>query len=214
MITIFMVDDHQIFRDGLRLLIDSADDMTLLGEAASGEEALQKLATLQPDLILMDIQLPGENGIDVTRQIKQRYPDSTVLMLTMFEDDQSVFAAMRAGAIGYVLKGIQHQAMLQTLRIAAAGGAVFSPSIARQMMRWFEQQPNQHSSPTVELPALTQRERAVLVLLANGDDNPTIAEKLTLTDKSVRNYVSQLLKKLAVSDRYAAADKAQQAGIL
>jgi DNA-binding NarL/FixJ family response regulator len=105
MITIFMVDDHQIFRDGLRLLIDSADDMTLIGEAASGEDALQKLATVQPDLILMDIHLPGENGIDVTRQIKQRYPDSTVLMLTMFEDDQSVFAAMRAGAIGYVLKG-------------------------------------------------------------------------------------------------------------
>ena len=119
MIKVFVVDDHEIFRNGLRLLIESADDMTLIGEAESGALVLDKLAQEQPDLILMDINMPGENGIDVTRRIKQHYPDMIVLMLTMFEDDKSVFAAMRAGASGYVLKGIKHTEMLQTLRLAA-----------------------------------------------------------------------------------------------
>ncbi len=213
MITIFIVDDHQIFRDGLRMLIDSSEDMTVIGEAESGATVMQKLAGVQPDLILMDIQMPGENGIDLTRRIKQKYPDLTVLMLTMFEDDQSVFAAMRAGAVGYVLKGVKHQDMLQTLRVAAAGGAVFSPSIARHMMQWFEQLPSKQDLPTVALPDLTQREREVLILIAAGADNPTIAEKLTVTSKTVRNYVSQVLKKLAVDDRAAAANKGQLAGL-
>lgn len=215
MIHIFVVDDHEIFRDGLRLLIESTDDMTLIGEAESGEGVLEKLANLQPDLILMDIHMPGDNGIEVTRQIKDTYPDLTVLMLTMFEDDKSVLAAMRAGASGYVLKGIKHNEMLNTLRVAAAGGAVFSPRIAGYIMQSFaamESAPPPSTS-AVELPKLSRRELDILALIAAGDDNPTISEKLFLSPKTVRNLVSQVLKKLAVSDRIQAAEKARQAGL-
>ncbi|MBI1299628.1 response regulator [bacterium] len=213
MISIFIVDDHQIFRDGLKLLFDNTEDMHVLAEAQNGEDALEKLAMLEPDLILMDIQLPGKNGIDVTRELKERNPAHKVLMLTMFEDDQSVFAAMRAGALGYVLKGINHAEMVQTVRIAAAGGAVFSPQIAEYILRWFAQTAGHPAEESVELPVLTQREREVLELLADGCDNNTIADRLTVTEKTVRNYVSQLLKKLEVSDRHAAAEKARRAGI-
>lgn len=214
MINVFIVDDHQIFRDGLRLLLDTAENMTVIGEATSGSEAIEKLADLQPDLILMDIQMPDENGIEVTRRIKKQFPEMIVLMLTMFEDEQSVFSAMQAGAVGYVLKGINHRDMLQTVRLAASGGAVFSPRIANRMMQWFEKMKgNDVTKQTIDLTELTQREREVLALIAIGDDNPAIAKKLTITSKTVRNYVSQILKKLAVSDRAAAADKARQAGI-
>ncbi len=213
MIQIFVVDDHQIFRDGLRLLIESTDDMAMIGEAEGGVEALEKLASLQPDLILMDINMPGENGIEVTRRIKVLYPDMTVLMLTMFEDDKSVFAAMRAGASGYVLKGIKHNEMLETLRIAAGGGAVFSPQVAGYIMQWFTQMPVMQAEPEAEPLNLSRREMDILTLLAAGDDNPTISEKLTLSPKTVRNYVSQVLKKLEVSDRLAAAQKARRSGI-
>ena len=213
MIRVFVVDDHEIFRDGLRLLISSTDDMTLVGEAESGEAVLTQLADLQPDLVLMDIHMPGENGIEVTRRIKQHYPDLIVLMLTMFEDDKSVFAAMRAGASGYVLKGIKHNEMLQTLRVAASGGAVFSPHIAGYIMQWFAQMQTAQPEPAVDLPRLSRQEQAILALIAAGDDNPAIAEKLTLSPKTVRNYVSQVLKKLEVSDRRAAAERARQAGL-
>lgn len=214
MINVFIVDDHQIFRDGLRMLLESTDDIVVVGEAESGADALAKIALVQPALVLMDIQMPEENGIDVTRRIKERFPDIAVLMLTMFEDDQSVFAAMRAGAAGYVLKGVKHQDMLQTVRIAAAGGAVFSPRIARHMMQWFDRMQNESQpTPSVALPPLSQREHEIIALLAAGHDNAAIAEKLTVTPKTVRNYVSQVLKKLEVSDRAAVAQKAREAGI-
>lgn len=215
MIKLFVVDDHEIFRDGLRLLVDTSEDMELIGEAESGADVLTKLAALDqlPDLILMDIHMPGENGIDVTRRIKQHHPDQTVLMLTMFEDDKSVFAAMRAGASGYILKGTKSAEMLQSLRVAAGGGAVFSPHIAGYIMKWFTQMESAQPEPAVELPQLSRRELDILTLIAAGDDNPTITEKLTLSPKTVRNYVSQVLKKLEVSDRMAAAQKARQAGL-
>jgi DNA-binding NarL/FixJ family response regulator len=213
MIRIFVVDDHEIFRDGLRVLIDATDDMELVGEADSGADVLEKIGDLHPDLILMDIHMPGENGIDVTRRIKEHFPDVIVLMLTMFDDDKSVFAAMRAGASGYVLKGIKHNEMLQTLRVAATGGAVFSPHIAGHIMQWFSQMQTVSSEEADELANLSRREQDILALIAAGDDNPTIAEKLTLSPKTVRNYVSLVLKKLAASDRMDAAKKARQAGL-
>lgn len=214
MIKVFVVDDHEIFRDGLRLLIESAEDMTLVGEAESGADLLPRLTEHQPDLVLMDIHMPGENGIDLTRRVKEHFPDTIVLILTMFEDDKSVFAAMRAGASGYILKGIKHNEMLQTLRVAASGGAVFSPRIASFIMQWFAQtQTPPKPEVADELLHLSRREQDILALIAAGDDNQTISEKLTLSPKTVRNYVSQVLKKLAVSDRVAAAEKARQSGI-
>lgn len=213
MIRIFVVDDHEIFRDGLRLLIESVDDMMLIGEAESGAEVLSQLEADKPDLILMDINMPGENGIEVTRRIKQHYPDMTVLMLTMFEDDKSVFAAMRAGASGYVLKGIKHNEMLQTLRLAATGGAVFSPRIAGHIMQWFANMGTADKETSDDLPQLSRRELDILALIAAGDDNPTIAEKLVLSPKTVRNYVSQVLTKLEARDRLEAAAKARRGGL-
>ncbi|MDX2140564.1 MAG: response regulator transcription factor [Chloroflexota bacterium] len=214
MIKVFVVDDHEIFRNGLRLLIESADDMIWIGEAESGEGILSSLADTMPDLVLMDINMPGENGIDITRRIKQRYPTLKVLMLTMFEDDKSVFAAMRAGASGYILKGVKPNEMMQTLRIAAGGGAVFSPHIAGYIMQWFANMGSiAPEESNEELPQLSRRELDILTLIAAGDDNPTIAEKLFLSAKTVRNYVSQVLTKLEASDRMEAAAKARRAGL-
>jgi DNA-binding NarL/FixJ family response regulator len=213
-ISIALVDDHQIFRDGLKLLIEHTPDMHVIAEAQSGAEALEQLSTVQPDLILMDIQLPDKNGIEVTRELKERNPAHKILMLTMFEDDQSVFAAMRAGALGYVLKGVKREEMVQTMRMAASGGAVFSPQIADYILQWFAEGTNHRSrKEATELPLLTNREQEVLELLAAGCDNNTIADHLTVTEKTVRNYVSQLLKKLEVGDRHAAAAKARRAGL-
>lgn len=214
MISVFIVDDHQIFRDGLKLLFENTQDIQVVGEAQSGGEALEKLAGLAPDLVLMDIQLPDTNGIEITRELKAKTPNLNVLMLTMFDDDRSVFAAMRAGALGYVLKGINHADMVQAVRVAAAGGAIFSPQIAKHILQWFAQgSQQQQEESAVELPVLTNREQEVLELLAAGRDNNTIADRLTVTEKTVRNYVSQLLKKLEVSDRRAAAEKARRAGL-
>jgi DNA-binding NarL/FixJ family response regulator len=214
MINLFIVDDHQIFRDGLKLLFENTEDIVVVGEAQSGEAALVQLSNITPDLILMDIQMSGMNGIETTRQLKATHPEANILMLTMFEDDQSVFAAMRAGALGYILKGVGHEEMLRTVRVASTGGAVFSPKVATHIIQWFAQSAEQPGgNMAVKLPALTAREQEVLELLAVGLDNSVIAERLTVTSKTVRNYVSQLLKKLEVKDRLEAAEKARQAGI-
>ena len=162
----------------------------------------------------MDIQLSDLNGIETTRRIKAMHPEANILMLTMFEDEQSVFAAMQSGALGYVLKGAGHEEMLHSVRVASAGGAVFSPKVASHIIQWFAQSAEHFAEKTaVKLPVLTAREREVLELLAVGLDNSVIAERLTVTSKTVRNYVSQLLKKLEVSDRLEAAEIAHQAGI-
>ena len=212
-IQVFIVDDHQIFRDGLRVLLEAADDIVVVGEADSGISAENQLATLTPDLVLMDIQMPGQNGIETTHRLKQLDPALKILMLTMFEDDQSVFSAMRAGASGYVLKGVKHTEMLRSVRTAAEGGAIFSPRIATRMMDYFDQMQPAQQPVSNPLPDLSDRERDVLAQLAVGKSNRAIAEALTLTPKTVRNYVSQILKKLHVSDREAAAAKARQAGL-
>lgn len=215
MITVFVVDDHQIFRDGVRMLLESTDDIRVVGESASGEEALEDLERIHPGLILMDIHMQGMNGIDATRALKERDSERKILMLSMFEDEQSVFSAMRAGAIGYLLKGVSHGEMLRSVRLAAAGGAIFSPQVANHILQWFSGAHIQPTGPSESdsdaLPDLTVRERDVLELLAEGYDNNTIADQLFVTEKTVRNYVSMLLKKLEVSDRRAAAEKARRA---
>ena len=212
MIKVFIVDDHQIFRDGLRVLLEAAEDINVVGDAESGDDAVSKLASTQPDVVLMDIQMPEENGISVVQRLKQKWPGVAVLMLTMFEDDHSVFAAMRAGASGYVLKGINHVDMLRAVRTAASGGAIFSPRIASRMIGYFDQMGSKQDEAE-KLPNLGLREKEVLSLVAAGYDNGTIAEKLVVTEKTVRNYVSQIMKKLSVTDRIEAANIAREAGL-
>jgi DNA-binding NarL/FixJ family response regulator len=210
-IRVLIADDHQLFRDGLKALLLSAPDTEVLGEAATGKEAIQLAAESQPDVILMDLQMPDMDGIEATRHIVRTNPRINVLMVTMFEDDSSVFAAMRAGARGYVLKGAKHDEMLRAIRAASSGEAIFSPSIAARMMSFFAA--SRSVIPEEVFPDLTDREREVLNLIARGDSNADIANALTISVKTVRNHVSNIFGKLQVADRAQAAIRAREAGL-
>lgn len=208
---VLIADDHALFRDGLRALLASAPDTEFGGEAATGDEAIALAAQVQPDVILMDIQMPGVNGIDATRQIFQASPHIGVLMVTMFEDDLSVFNAMRAGARGYILKGAKHEEMLRAIRAVGSGEAIFSPAIAARLMEFFGTMKPQAASQV--FPELSDREREILALIAQGHKNAEVAEQLVLSPKTVRNHVSNILSKLHVADRTQAILKARQAGL-
>jgi DNA-binding NarL/FixJ family response regulator len=208
---ILIADDHQLFRDGIRTLLLAAPDMQLVGEAETGVQAVSLTGQLQPDVVLMDIQMPGINGIEATRQIVHASPHVAVLMVTMFDDDHSVFSAMRAGARGYVLKGAKHEDMLRAIRAAGNGEAIFSPTVAARMMDFFAGM-RPAKSPEV-FPELSERERDVLNLIAEGYKNPEIAEELVLSPKTVRNHVSNILNKLQVADRAQVILKAREAGL-
>ncbi len=210
-IRVLIADDHQLFRDGLKALLLSAPDTEVVGEAATGREAIQRAAESQPHVILMDLQMPELDGIEATRQIVDTSPHINVLMVTMFEDDQSVFAAMRAGARGYVLKGAKHDEMLRAIRAVSSGEAIFSPSIAARMMSFFAA--SRSVIPEQAFPDLTDREREVLNLIARGESNADIARALTISVKTVRNHVSNIFSKLQVADRAQAAIRAREAGL-
>jgi DNA-binding NarL/FixJ family response regulator len=209
-IRVLIADDHPFFRDGLRVLLDATADTELVGEADDGAQTVALAAELQPDVILMDLQMPGLGGIEATRRILHASPHVGVLVVTMYEDDDSVFAAMRAGARGYLLKGADKEEMRVAIRAVARGEAVFGPAIARRLMQYFAA-PRQ--SPTYTFPDLTERERQILALLAAGRTNQEIAERLVLTLKTVRNYVSNVFAKLQVTDRAQAIIRAREAGL-
>jgi DNA-binding NarL/FixJ family response regulator len=211
LIRVLIADDHLLFRDGLRALVASADDLELAGEATTGDEAIALADSVQPDVILMDIQMPGIDGITATRRIVQSSPHIGILMVTMFADDTSVFTAMRAGARGYVLKGANHTEMLRAIRAVGSGEAIFSPAIAVRLMDFFGK--NQASIPPQAFPELSEREREILNLIAQGRRNPDIARHLVLSDKTVRNHVSNILNKLQVVDRVQAMIRAREAGM-
>src|SRR5215472_5105148 len=210
-LTVLLADDHVLFRDGLRALLSTAPDLELLGEATTGEEAIALAASLQPDVILMDLKMPGISGIEATRQILQASPQIGILMVTMFEEESAVFAAMRAGARGYILKGATHAEMLRAIRAVGAGEAIFSPAIARRLMEFFAQI-RPATSPLV-FPELSDREREILDLLAQGYKNAEIAGRLVLSAHTVRNYVSNVISKLQVADRAQAILRAREAGL-
>ena len=207
---ILLVDDHPLVRNGLRALLASVADMTVVGEASNGEEAIAQAAELQPDIILMDLHMPGLNGIEATRRIVQVHPHIGILVLTMLEDDASVFAAMRAGARGYLLKGADQADVLRAIGVAAHGEAIFSPPIARRLMQYFANM--QPVLPASAFPDLTEREREILGLIAMGKSNVEIAEELVLSPKTVSNHVSNIFSKLQVVDRAQAVLRARQAG--
>lgn len=207
---ILIADDHTLFRDGLRSLFLSVPDTDVVGEAATGLEAVQQAEALQPDVVLMDIQMPGLNGIEATRQIVRTSPHIGVVVVTMFEDDDSVFASMRAGARGYVLKGADQEEMLRTIRAVARGEALFGPAIANRLMSYFSAP--RAAAPDV-FPELTDREREVLGLIAQGHNNSEIAQQLVLSQKTVRNHVSNIFSKLQVADRAQAIVRAREAGL-
>lgn len=208
---ILIADDHPLFRDGLRALLAAAQDMELVGEATTGEEAVALAAELQPDLVLMDVQMPGLSGVEATRRIVQASPHIRVLVVTMFEDDRTVFAAMRAGALGYVLKGASSAEMLRSIHAVGGGEAIFSPRVAARMADYFAGM--QPKAPTPVFPELSDREREILDLMAQGRSNAEIASRLVLSPKTVRNHVSNVLNKLQVADRTEAAIRAREAGL-
>lgn len=209
-IRLLLVDDHTLFRDGLRALFASVPDLEVVGEAATGEEAIDGVNDTMPDVVLMDVQMPDMNGIEATRGILQVNPNVAVIVVTMLHADDFIFAALRAGARGYVLKEADQEEMLRTIRAVTAGEAFFGPAIADRLMGFFAGLPPAGSEA---FPELTDRELEVLELLAQGYNNARIAEQLVISPKTVRNHVSNVLGKLQVADRAAAMIRARQAGL-
>lgn len=210
MIRILIADDHPVFRFGLRALLKTEGEMEVVGEAMTGDEAIALAASLQPDVVLMDLNMPGVNGIEATRRIAKDHPLMGILVITMFDDD-SVFAAIRAGARGYLLKGAEGEETLRAIRAVAHGESIFSPSIAHRLMNYFSN-PQAATSASI-FPTLTGREREILTLIAQGFTNNTIAERLYLSPKTVRNQVSTIFDKLQVAGRAEAIIKARDAGL-
>jgi DNA-binding NarL/FixJ family response regulator len=208
---VLIADDHTLFRYGMHGLLSTQPDIEVVGEATAGEEALALAGELQPDVVLMDIKMPGINGIEATRRILEDHPHVRILMVTMFEDDASVFTAMRAGARGYVLKDAAKDDVLSAIRTVGRGGAVFSPGIAARLMDFFTT--TRPAVPREAFPTLTEREREMLHLMAQGASNAEISSLLSLSVKTVANYVSNILHKLQVADRKGAVARAREAGL-
>ena len=206
---VLIADDHPLFREGMRGRLDRVDDIAVVGEAAGGDEAVQLARELAPHVVLMDIKMPGLNGIEATREILRANPSIGVLMLTMFEDDDSVFAAMRAGARSYLLKDSGGEGVVHAIRAVTSGEAVFGPGVAERIVGFFSVP---RSSQRV-FPELTEREEEILSLVAQGKSNQEIAARLFVSVKTVRNHVSNILLKLKVAGRAQAVIRARDDGI-
>jgi DNA-binding NarL/FixJ family response regulator len=210
-IRIVLADDHPVYRDGLRALIDRSPDLELVGEAATGIEAVQVAVASRPAVVLMDIQMPGITGIEATRQILAAQPGARILVLTMSEDDDSLFAAMRAGARGYLPKDADSEDLVRAIRAVAVGDVIFGESIATRLQSFFRIDRGRPANDP--FPELTDREDEVLELIARGQSNGEIARRLGISDKTVRNHVANVFNKLQVADRAHAIVRAREAGL-
>jgi DNA-binding NarL/FixJ family response regulator len=210
-IHVFIVDDHVLYREGVRKMLSVAPDIEIVGEAASGDEAIAQVLTLQPDVVLMDLKMPGVNGIEATRRILYASPRIGVLVLTMFETDETVFAAMRVGARGYLLKDADQEEVLRAVKSVSRGEAIFSPAIAERLIYYFAAL--RPITADLAFPELTDREREILHLIAQQHSNSEIAERLLLRTKTVQNHVSNIFSKLQVADRAQAIVRARDAGL-
>jgi DNA-binding NarL/FixJ family response regulator len=209
-IRLVLVDDHPVVLGGLRALLESLPGYEVVGQAVDGEAAVREVQLSKPDVVLMDIRMPGIDGLEATRQIRATTTGVAVLVLTMFDDDDTVFGAMRAGAQGYLLKGADQEEIDRAIRAVVAGEAIFSPGVAQRVLGYFAAPPRATVDP---FPELTAREREVLDLVAAGRRNPAIAEELFLSPKTVANHISSIFVKLAVADRSAAIVRARQGGL-
>jgi DNA-binding NarL/FixJ family response regulator len=210
-LTILVADDHPIVRDGLRMALLDLPQAEVIGEAVSGTKAVDMAASLQPDVIIMDIHMPELNGVDATRAIVAASPRVAILILTMYDDDASVFAALRAGARGYLLKGADQAEIVGAVEAVARGEAIFGPKIATRLLRYFGTVPSSQVAPA--LLNLTDREREVLELIAQGKSNREITRELVVSPKTVSNHVSNIFAKLHVADRAEAIVRAREAGL-
>jgi len=209
-IRVLIADDHPVFRDGLHALVDAAPDLEFVGEATTGIEAVDLAASGRPAVILMDLRMPELSGIEATRRILEADPTVGILIVTMSEDDESLFAAMRAGARGYIPKDAERGEILSAIRAAAVGEAVFGASIARRVAEFFAAPRSPAAEP---FPDLTERENEILELIAQGRSNGDIAGRLGITSKTVRNHVANVFNKLQVADRSQAIVRAREAGL-
>lgn len=207
---VLVVDDHPLFRFGVCTLLDSEPSITVVGEAASGVNAVAAASQLRPDVVVMDLHLPDISGVQATRLIVAERPETGVLMLTMSDDSESVFAAMRAGARGYLLKDAEPDEIIRAVQAVSRREAIFGPDIATRVLGFFN-----HAQESLDpvFPELTGREREVLALIAAGRSNPAIAQTLSLSPKTVRNHISSVFSKLRVADRAEAIIRAREAGL-
>jgi DNA-binding NarL/FixJ family response regulator len=208
-VRVLIADDHPLVRQGLQAALAPMPDVDVVAEAATGQAAIREAVLHRPDVVVMDLQMPDLNGIDATRELRRAVPEAAVLVLTMFDDDDSVFAAMRAGARGYVLKGAEQQEIARAITAVAAGEAIFGPAVATRVLTYFATPP---VTPT-PFPELTAREREVLDVLATGHPNHQIAQQLGLSPKTVANHLSAIFAKLQVADRTQAILRARDAGL-
>lgn len=209
-IRLLIADDHTFYREGVRAMLREVAETEVIGEATTGDEAVERALTLQPDVILMDIKMPGLSGIEATRRILHTSPHIGILVVTMFEDDGSVFAAMRAGARGYLLKDADQDELVRAVKAIQRGEAIFSPAIAQRLIHYFGAL---RPTPSVTFPELTEREREILQFIAQGHSNQEIASRLVLSLKTVQNHVSNIFSKLQVADRAQAIVRAREAGL-
>jgi DNA-binding NarL/FixJ family response regulator len=208
-IRVLLADDHPMFREGLAVALSALPGVEVVAEASSGEEAITAASRLQPDVVVMDVNMPGVNGIEATRRIVAESPHIGVLVLTMFDEDESVFQAMRAGARGYLLKGADRADILRAVHAVGRGDAIFGPALARRLIGYF----SSGRAGAAPFADLTEREREVLELVARGKSNAEIARQLMISAKTVRNHVSNVFAKLQVSDRAQAIIRAREAGL-
>lgn len=210
-IRVLIVDDHPLFRKGLRTMLESLPETVVAGEATTGREAVDLTLALEPDVVLMDLQMPEGGGLAAIRELSQRKPTARILVVTLFDDDESVFTALRAGARGYVLKDAEEEEMVRAISAVAQGEAIFSPAIASRLIDYFTA--TQVSPHAEAFPDLTDREREILALIARGQSNAEIADELVISLKTVRNHASNIFNKLQVADRTQAALRAREAGL-
>jgi DNA-binding NarL/FixJ family response regulator len=213
-IRILLVDDQRLMREGLRTLLELEDDLTVVGEAGDGVEAMSRFAELLPDVVLMDVRMPNMDGVEATRRLCQEHPGARVVILTTFDDDEYIFAGLRAGALGYLLKAVSGEELACAVRTVAAGGALIDPSVTRKVVAEFARLTPSARPTTSLLEPLSEREEEILRLLAQGLTNREIANRLYLSEGTVKNYVTHILGKIGVRDRTQAALRAREMGLL
>jgi DNA-binding NarL/FixJ family response regulator len=215
MIRLLLVDDQRLMREGLRTLLELEHDFEIAGEAGDGQAALDAYAELRPDVVLMDIRMPGLDGVEATRRLRAHWPEARVIILTTFDDDAYVFEGLRAGALGYLLKDVSGQDLASAVRTVANGGALIGPSVARKVVAEFARlAPPARPLDAGLAESLSERELEVLKLLAAGLSNREIGEKLSLAEGTVKNYVTGVLQKIGVRDRTQAALRGRELGLI
>jgi DNA-binding NarL/FixJ family response regulator len=214
-IRVLLVDDQKLMREGLRVLLELEPDLAVVGEAKDGRSALEAYTELEPDVVLMDIRMPGMDGVEATWRLRERWPQARVIILTTFDDDEYVFEGLRAGALGYLLKDVSGADLAEAIRQVVEGGALVEPSVARRVLAEFARLAPPARPAEDALPdPLSEREREVLQLLASGLGNREIAQRLSLAEGTVKNYVTGILQKLGVRDRTQATVRARELGLV